>query len=147
MELSEIEKLREETGRSFRLQASASVDMWLCMKRAKVDKHAKRAYNVGRAKVAEVGKVLQDHANLVKDKEALEWQVKAAEDKLTEMRETLEAMVAITKESEAATNRVQVVLEEVERSQMAEIEVPVKEVVRQYCLSKELTFLLDKEVG
>ncbi|CAL8085877.1 unnamed protein product [Prunus armeniaca] len=39
MELSEIEDLpkkllREEAGRTFRLQASASMDMWMCVKRA-----------------------------------------------------------------------------------------------------------------
>ncbi|CAL2271005.1 unnamed protein product [Prunus armeniaca] len=57
MELSEIEDLpkkllREEAGRAFRLQASASMDMWLCVKRAiNAAEKAKKAYEDGRAKV------------------------------------------------------------------------------------------------
>lgn len=47
---------------------------------------AKRAYEDGRSKMAEAGKVLQDHANLIKDNEAAERQVKAVEDKFAEMR-------------------------------------------------------------
>ncbi|KAI5312323.1 hypothetical protein L3X38_041496 [Prunus dulcis] len=46
----------------------ASMDMWLCMKWAiTTTKRAKRTYEDGRSKVAEAGKVLQDHANLIKD--------------------------------------------------------------------------------
>ncbi|CAL2277638.1 unnamed protein product [Prunus armeniaca] len=73
MELSEIDELpkkllREEGSRAFRLQASASMDMWLCMRRAiNTAKRAKKVYEDGRAKVAEAGKALQDHANLLKD--------------------------------------------------------------------------------
>ena len=49
------------------------MDMWLCMRRAvKATERAKKAYDNGRSKVVEVNKVLQDHANLLKDKEALE---------------------------------------------------------------------------
>ncbi|CAL8175081.1 unnamed protein product [Prunus armeniaca] len=74
MELSERDELpkkllREEAGRAFRLQASASMDMWLCMRRAiNAAKRAKKVYEDGRAKVAEAGKALQEHANLLKDK-------------------------------------------------------------------------------
>ncbi|CAL2265790.1 unnamed protein product [Prunus armeniaca] len=73
MELSEIEDLpkkllREEAGRAFRLQASASMDMWLCVKRAiNAAEKAKKAYEDGRAKVAEAGKAIQAQANLAKD--------------------------------------------------------------------------------
>ncbi|CAL2244497.1 unnamed protein product [Prunus armeniaca] len=68
MELSEIEDLpnkllREEAGRAFRLHASASMDMWLCAKKANED---------GRAKVAEASKAIQVEANLAKDMQAAE---------------------------------------------------------------------------
>ncbi|CAL8094086.1 unnamed protein product [Prunus armeniaca] len=62
MELSEIEELpkkliREEADRAFHLQASALMDMWLCVKRAiSAAERTKRAYDDGRAKVAEAGK-------------------------------------------------------------------------------------------
>ncbi|CAL8174576.1 unnamed protein product [Prunus armeniaca] len=62
MELSEIEDLpkkllREEASHAFRLQASASMDMWLCVKRAiNAAEKVKKAYEDGRAKVAEAGK-------------------------------------------------------------------------------------------
>ncbi|CAL2227259.1 unnamed protein product [Prunus armeniaca] len=80
MELSEIEDLpkkllREEAGRAFRLQASASMDMWLCVKRAiNAAEKVKKAYEDGRAKVAEAGKAIQAQANLAKDMQAAERQ-------------------------------------------------------------------------
>ncbi|CAL8112647.1 unnamed protein product [Prunus armeniaca] len=73
MELSEIEDLpkkllREEAGRAFCLQASASMDMWLCVKQAiNAAEKAKKAYEDSRARVVEAGKAIQDHANLAKD--------------------------------------------------------------------------------
>ncbi|CAL2231354.1 unnamed protein product [Prunus armeniaca] len=103
MELSEIEELskrllRKEAENVFRLQASASMDMWLCMKRTiTAIEHAKKAYEDGCSKVAEACKILQDHTNLVKDKEALERQVKATKAKLSEMRATLDASIQATK--------------------------------------------------
>ncbi|CAL9018063.1 unnamed protein product [Prunus brigantina] len=87
MELSDIEELpkkslREEAGRAFRLQASASMDMWLCAKRAiNAAEKAKKAYEDGRAKVAEAGKAIQTQANLVKDMQAAERQIKGYEAK------------------------------------------------------------------
>ncbi|CAL9001138.1 unnamed protein product [Prunus brigantina] len=84
------------------------MDMWFCMKLAKVAKRAKSAYNDSCAKVTEVGKVPQDHTNLVKDKEALKRQVKATEDKLTKMRGQLKATVAATKDAETAKGTVSV---------------------------------------
>ncbi|CAL8083390.1 unnamed protein product [Prunus armeniaca] len=80
MELNEIEELpkkllREEAGRAFRLQASASMDMWLCVKLAiNAAEKAKKAYEDDRAKVAEAGKAIQDHTNLEKDLQAAERQ-------------------------------------------------------------------------
>ncbi|BBN69025.1 hypothetical protein Prudu_703S000200, partial [Prunus dulcis] len=76
MELPEVDKLpkkllREQAGRAFRLQAAASMEMWLCVKRAiSAAERAKKAYDDGRAKVAEAGKAIQDHAHLLKEKEA-----------------------------------------------------------------------------
>ncbi|CAL2277046.1 unnamed protein product [Prunus armeniaca] len=69
MELSEIKKLptkllREEASRAFRLQALA-----------------KKAYEDGRARVVEAGKAIQAHANLAKDMQATERQVKVYEAK------------------------------------------------------------------
>ncbi|BBH01667.1 hypothetical protein Prudu_012002, partial [Prunus dulcis] len=78
MELPEVDELpkkllREQAGRAFRLQAAASMEMWLCVKRAiSAAEKAKRAYDDGRAKVAEAGKAIQDHAQLLKQKEAAE---------------------------------------------------------------------------
>lgn len=49
------------------------MDMWLCMKRdISSAERAKEAYEDGSAKVAEVGKAFQDHAHLLKDKQAAE---------------------------------------------------------------------------
>ncbi|CAL8992684.1 unnamed protein product [Prunus brigantina] len=49
------------------------MDMWLCMKRAiTAAERAKKAYDDGRAKVAEAGKALQAQANIVKDLQAAE---------------------------------------------------------------------------
>ncbi|CAL2237955.1 unnamed protein product [Prunus armeniaca] len=81
MELSEIEELpkkllREEAGRAFRLQALRAIT---------AAERAKKAYEDGRARVAETGKALQDHAHLLKDKQAAEQQVQASEAKLAEM--------------------------------------------------------------
>ncbi|BBH09626.1 hypothetical protein Prudu_022176 [Prunus dulcis] len=65
MELPEVDELpkkllREQAGRAFRLQAAASMEMWLCVKRAiSAAEKAKRAYDDGRAKVAEAGKAIQ----------------------------------------------------------------------------------------
>lgn len=50
-------------------------------------------YVDGCSKVTEVGKVLQDHANLIKDKKAAQQHVKVVEEKLAEMRVNLEAAV------------------------------------------------------
>ncbi|CAL2239559.1 unnamed protein product [Prunus armeniaca] len=122
MELFEIDELpmrllKEEAGRTFRLQASVLMDMWLCMKRAiTTAERAKKVYEDGRAKVAEASKALQDHAHLLKDKQAAERQVKASEAKLAEIRAALEAALVVAKESEAAKGAVRVGLEESERA-------------------------------
>ncbi|KAI5349209.1 hypothetical protein L3X38_002096 [Prunus dulcis] len=89
MELSEIEELpkrlfREKLRCAFRLQASRAIT---------VAERAKKAYDDDRAKVAKARKVLQDHANLVKDKEALERKVKATKANLSEMMETSDASI------------------------------------------------------
>ncbi|CAL2238722.1 unnamed protein product [Prunus armeniaca] len=71
MKLSELEQLptktmREQAGRSFRLQAAISIlfadmEMWLYMKRAigVAERHQKKA-DESRAKLAEAGKIIQD---------------------------------------------------------------------------------------
>ncbi|CAL2265258.1 unnamed protein product [Prunus armeniaca] len=67
------------------------MDMWLCMRQAiNAAEHAKKAYEDGRTKVAEVDKALKDQAHLVKGMQAAERQVKAYEAKLAEMTEALE---------------------------------------------------------
>ncbi|CAL8088572.1 unnamed protein product [Prunus armeniaca] len=143
MELSEIEELpkkvlREEAGRAFRLQASASMDMWLCMKRAiTAAERAKKAYDEGWAKVAEAGKALQAQANLVKDMQAAERQVQVYSAKLAEMTAALEGAQLAVKET------VQVALEESERAKASEID----EAIRTFRQSTEFSILLDKEVG
>ncbi|CAL8076798.1 unnamed protein product [Prunus armeniaca] len=126
----------------------ASMNMWLCMRWAiTAAERAKKAYEERRAKVAEAGKALQDHAHLLKDKQAAERQVKASEAKLAEMRVVLDAAVGAAKDVEAVKEAVQVALEESERAKAAEIDTTVQEVIKSYHLSKEFTVLLDKEVG
>lgn len=79
------------------------MDMWLCMKQAiSAAERAKKAYEEGRTKVAEVGKALQDHAYLLKDKQAAKRQVKDSEAKLQEIRAALDTVVTAVKEAEAA---------------------------------------------
>ncbi|CAL8136798.1 unnamed protein product [Prunus armeniaca] len=153
MELSEIEELprrllREEAGRAFRLQASASMDMWLCMKRAiNASEKAKKAYDDGRARVAEAGKAIQDHANLVKDLQAAERQVKVYEAKFADLSSALESAQLSAKEALEAKDAVAVALEESERAKASEIEAAVQEAIRKYRHSAEFSTLLDKEVG
>ncbi|XP_034229566.1 uncharacterized protein LOC117638567 [Prunus dulcis] len=153
MELPEIDVLpkkllREQAGRAFRVQASASMDMWLCVKRAiTAAEQEKKAYDDGRAKVAEVGKALQDHAQLFKEKEAAEQHALASESKAEEMRVALEAAQAAARDAEAASEAVQDALEESERTKAAEIEAAVRSAVQGYRSSEEFTTLLDGEVG
>ncbi|CAL8116861.1 unnamed protein product [Prunus armeniaca] len=153
MELSEIEDLPkkllwEEAGRAFRLQASASMDMWLCVKRAiNAAEKAKKAYEDGRAKVAEAGKAIQAQANLAKDMQAAERQVKVYQAKLGEMSAALEAAQLTAKEALESKEAVQVAFEESERARASEIEAAVQEAVQGYRRSTEFSTLLDKEVG
>ncbi|CAL8174404.1 unnamed protein product [Prunus armeniaca] len=121
MELSDIEDLpkkllREEAGRAFRLQASALMDMWLCVK----------------AKVAESGKAIQPQANLAKDMQAAERQVKAYQAKLGEMSAPLESAQLAAKEALESKEAIQVAFEESERVRASEIEAAVQEAIRGY---------------
>ncbi|CAL2227777.1 unnamed protein product [Prunus armeniaca] len=153
MELSEIEDLpkkllREEAGRTFCLQASASMDMWLCVKWAiYVAEKAKKAYEDGRARVAEAGKAIQDHANLAKDLQAAERQVRVYESKFADLSAALESAQLSAKEALEAKEAVQVALEESERARASEIEAAVQEAIRKYRHSSDFSTLLDKEVG
>ncbi|KAL6276206.1 hypothetical protein ACE6H2_019807 [Prunus campanulata] len=153
MDLSEIDDLpkralREEAGRAFRLQASASMDMWLCMKRAiTAAERAKRMYEDGRSKVADAAKALQDHANLVQDMHAAERQIQAHEAKLAEMREALDGAERAAKEAEEAKLAVQAALEVSERTKVAEVEAAARRAIRDYRSSTEFTSLVDNEVA
>ncbi|KAL6284824.1 hypothetical protein ACE6H2_015753 [Prunus campanulata] len=137
MDLSEIDDLpkralREEAGRAFRLQASASMDMWLCMKRAiTAAERAKRMYEDGRSKVADAAKALQDHASLVQDMHAAERQIRAHEAKLAEMREALDGAERMAKDAEEAKL----------------VEAAVRGAIRDYRSSTEFTSLVDNEVA
>ncbi|CAL8080848.1 unnamed protein product [Prunus armeniaca] len=165
--------LREEAGRAFRLQASisafrfqrflviqfsfhltlsfavqASMDMWLCVKRAiNAAEKAKKLYEDGRAKVAEAGKAIQAQANLAKDMQAAERQVKVYQAKLGEMSAALEAAQLTAKEALEAKEAVQVAFEESERTRASEIGAAVQEAIQGYRRSAEFSALLDKEVG
>ncbi|CAL2245329.1 unnamed protein product [Prunus armeniaca] len=153
MELSEIEDLpkkllREEAGRAFRLQASASMDMCLCVKRAiNAAEKAKKLYEDGRAKVAEAGKAIQAQANLAKDMQAAERQVKVYQAKLGEMSAALEAAQLAAKEALESKEAIQVAFEESERARASEIEAAVQKAIQGYRRSTEFSTLLDKEVG
>ncbi|BBG95199.1 hypothetical protein Prudu_003679, partial [Prunus dulcis] len=153
MELPEVDELpkkllREQAGRAFRLQASASMEMWLCVKRAiSAAERAKKAYDEGRAKVAEAGKAIQDHAQLLKEKEAAERLASASEAKAEELRVALEAAQAAARDAEAASEAVQDALDESECTKVAEIEAAVRSAVQGYRSSEEFTTLLDGEVG
>ncbi|CAL8169205.1 unnamed protein product [Prunus armeniaca] len=99
MELSEIEELSnkvlwEEARCAFCLQASRAIS---------AAESAKKAYEDGCSKVAEAGKALQDHPYLLKDKQAIEWQVKVSKAKLIEIRVALDAAVTAAKEAVQAT--------------------------------------------
>ncbi|CAL9022366.1 unnamed protein product, partial [Prunus brigantina] len=149
MELSEIKDLpkkllREEAGRAFRLQASASMDMWLCINAAE---KAKKAYDDGRAKVAEAGKAIQDHAHLVKDMQAAERQIKGYEAKFSEMVAAMESAQLAATEAREAKEAIQVAMEESERKRDSDIEAAVQEAIRKYRHSTDFSALLDKEVG
>ncbi|KAL6269374.1 hypothetical protein ACE6H2_026285 [Prunus campanulata] len=153
MELSEIEELpkkqlRDAAGRAFRLQASASIDMWLCMKRAlNAAERSRKLYEDGKAKVTEASKALQDHANLLLDMQAAERQVKAQEARIAELVSALGAAELAAKDAEVAKEAVQVAWEESERAKASEIESAVREAVKAYRSSPEFTTLLDREVG
>ncbi|CAL2228785.1 unnamed protein product [Prunus armeniaca] len=153
MELTEIEDLpkkllREEAGRAFRLQASASMDMWLCVKQAiNAAEKAKKAYEDNRARVAEAGKAIQDHANLAKDLQATERQVKVYEAKLVNLSAALESAQLSAKEALEAKEAVQVALAESEWARASEIEATVQEAIRRYRHSSDFSTLLNKEVG
>ncbi|CAL9017933.1 unnamed protein product, partial [Prunus brigantina] len=153
MELSEIEDLpkkllREEAGRAFRLQASASMDMWLCIKRAiNAAEKAKKTYDDGRAKVAEAGKAIQDHAHLVKDMQAAERQIRGYEAKFAEMVAAKESAQLAATEAREAKEAIQVAMEESERTRASDIEAAVQEAIWKYRHSTDFSVLLDKEVG
>ncbi|CAL8089458.1 unnamed protein product [Prunus armeniaca] len=90
------------------------MDMWLCVKRAiNAAEKAKKAYEDGRARVAEAGKAIQPHANLAKDMQVAERQVKVYEAKFGEMSATLESAQLTTREA-------------------LEIEAAVQEAIRGY---------------
>ncbi|CAL9020940.1 unnamed protein product, partial [Prunus brigantina] len=133
MELYEIDELRkrlfrEEARCAFRLQASTSMDMWLCMKwTITTAECTKKAYEGGRVKGAEAGKALQDHAHLLRDKQAAERQVKASEAKLAKITAALETALVAIKDVQVAKGAVQA--------------------IRGYRSSEEFTVLLVKEVG
>ncbi|CAL2239747.1 unnamed protein product [Prunus armeniaca] len=143
MELSEIEDLpkkllREEAGRTFRLQASRAIN---------AAEKAKKAYEDGRAKVAEAGKAIQAQANLAKDMQATERQVKAYQAKLGELSAALESAQLLAKEARESKKAIQVAFEESERVRASEIEAAVQEAIGRYRRSTEFSTLLDKEVG
>ncbi|XP_008245196.1 PREDICTED: uncharacterized protein LOC103343308 [Prunus mume] len=112
------------------------------MKRAiNAAEKAKKAYEDGRAKVAEAGKAIQDHANLEKDLQAVERQVRVYESKFADLSSALESARLSAKEA------VEVALEESERAKASEIEAAVQEAIRKYRYSPDFSTLLDKEVG
>lgn len=96
------------------------MNMWLGMKRAMmVIEWAKKAYDNGNLKVVKVGKLLQDQAALINDKDATEHRARAAEKRvkaaggqLSKMRGSLEAVESATKKADATKEAVQVVLAE-----------------------------------
>ena len=122
------------------------MDMWLCVKRAiAATERAKQAYEDGKAKVAEAGKALQDHAHLLKEKESAERQVLASEEKVEEMNGLLEAALATARDAKAAKEAVQVALEESERAKAAEIEAAVRSAIRGTArLKSSLSFWIRK---
>ncbi|CAL8134569.1 unnamed protein product [Prunus armeniaca] len=124
------------------------MDMWLCMKRAiNAAEKAKKAYDDGRARVAEAGKAIQDHANLAKDLQAAEWQVRVYESKFADLSSALESAQLSAKEALEVKEAVEMALEESERAKASEIEAVVQEAIQKYRYSPDFSTLLDKEVG
>ncbi|BBG98937.1 hypothetical protein Prudu_008464, partial [Prunus dulcis] len=107
----------------------------------------KKAYDDGRAKVAEAGKAIQDHAQLLKEKEAAERRALASGAMVGEMRAALEAALEAARDAEAVSEAVQDALQESERTKAAEVEAAVQAAIRGYRSSEEFTALLDGEVG
>ncbi|BBN68886.1 hypothetical protein Prudu_623S000200, partial [Prunus dulcis] len=145
MELPEVDELpkkilREQAGR-------LHGDVAVRQAGHSAAERAKRAYDDGRAKVAEAGKALQEHAQLLREKEAAERQALASEAKAEQMRAALEAARAAARDAEAVSEAVQDALQESERTKAAEIEAAVQSAVQGYRSSGEFTTLLDKEVG
>ena len=182
-EVDELPKklLREQAGRAFRLQAAvrislsalpfllfyrcrlsdcficvqASMEMWLCVKRAiSAAKRAKKAYDDGRAKVAEAGKAIQAHAQLLREKEAAERRALASEAmagearaELEAVRAALEAARAAARDAEAVSEAIQDAMQESERNKAAEVEAAVQTAIQGYRSSGEFAALLDGEVA
>ncbi|CAL9016711.1 unnamed protein product [Prunus brigantina] len=112
-----------------------------------LQKKAKKAYEDGRAKVAEAGKAIQAHANLAKDMQVAERQVKVYEAKFAEMSAALESALLTAKEALEVNEAVQVALEKSERARASEIEAAVQEAIWKYRHYSDFSTLLDKEVG
>ena len=131
------------------------MEMWLCVKRAiSAAEKAKRAYDDGRAKVAEAGKAIQAHAQLMKEKEAAERRALASEAmagearaELEAVRAALEAARAAARDAEAVSEAIQDAMQESERTKAAEVEAAVKTAIQGYRSSEEFAALLDGEVG
>ncbi|XP_034219135.1 uncharacterized protein LOC117630536 [Prunus dulcis] len=134
MELPEVDELPKRLLLAVltdtRNRSSASMEMWLCVKRAiSAAERVKKAYDDGRAKVAEAGKAIQDHAHLLKEKEAAERQAFASEAKAEQLRVALEAARAdlevarsAARDAEAVSEAIQDAMQESERNKAAEVE-------------------------
>ncbi|KAL6288102.1 hypothetical protein ACE6H2_012492 [Prunus campanulata] len=142
MELSEIEQLskktlREQTGRAFRLQAAANMDIWLCAKRAvnAAERHQKR-FEECRSKVADGEKLVQEAGRLAEQNAA----------KIAELSSKVAATELELLAAQEAKVAVEVALDAAERSHGREVEEAKVKAVADYRMSEEFTLLVDKEV-
>ncbi|KAL6292538.1 hypothetical protein ACE6H2_000680 [Prunus campanulata] len=142
MELSEIEQLstktlREQTGRAFRLQAAANMEMWLYAKRAvnAAERHQKR-FKECRSKVADGEKLVQEAGRLAEQNAA----------KIAELSSKVAATELELLAAQEAKAAVEVALDAAERSHGGEVEEAKVKAVADYRMSEEFTLLVDKEV-
>ncbi|KAL6280046.1 hypothetical protein ACE6H2_016927 [Prunus campanulata] len=130
MELSEIEQLlmktlREQTGRAFRLQAAADMEMWLCAKRAvNAAERYQKKFEEGRSKIADAGKLIQEVD-------------RRAEENAAKIAELASKLVA---------TEMEVAKDAADRSHAKELEEAKAKAVADYRASEEFTLLVDKEV-
>ncbi|CAL8164011.1 unnamed protein product [Prunus armeniaca] len=113
------------------------MEMWLGMKRAiNAAEHVQKKYEEGRAKIAEVGKRLQDADRHAEENAA----------KITELSSRLAEAKRVAVDAEGVRARAETAKEAKLRSRATELEEAKKQAIAEYRNSPEFVVLLDNEV-